>query len=235
MRPRASTAGCHGSARFAANGDYALGMDDTPLPGLSANLDKGSGGGGSFAIFRGEDEVLSGIRSEPQLNEDDLEDLRRSRQLWRHPRPLTGDECRILLEAADPVLCDLAATGMELPDIRPEAREERAASVCGFIQESDGSGAGIWVSLPYSLAERVASLAEQIQDWAADRIDDMGLSTQWPGCPEHASDRRERLVPSVQDGSPVWICPKTSRVISVIGKLPSRDRRISSKYRKRLR
>jgi hypothetical protein len=108
---------------------------------------------------------------------------------------------------------------MSVPDIRAEAHEERtAASVCAWIQGPAGTGEGIWILLDSSPAQQVAELAEQFQNWAADRLHDAGRIPEWPPCPEHPG-RPHRLDPAVRDGAAVWACPESGQVIGAIGAL----------------
>ena len=65
----------------------------------------------------------------------------RDRELARNPRPLTEVERAVLRHAVAPLLADLDASGMGLPDIREEAHEDREEpSVYGWIQEPGGTG-----------------------------------------------------------------------------------------------
>jgi hypothetical protein len=177
----------------------------------------GSNGGG-FVNVRGDDPgALAAMRE--MMGAESFARWPRSQELLEHPRPLTDMERSVLREAAAPLLADLAARGMSLPDIREEAREERAeASVCAWIQGPGRAGEGIWVLLESSPEERVAQLAEQFQNWAADQLLDAGLPPRWPACPEHPSSPH-RLEPDVRDGAAVWVCWESGHVIGAIGAL----------------
>jgi len=153
------------------------------------------------------------------MGEEAFEHWQRSRELLRHPRPLDDIERAVLRQAVTPLLADLAASGMSLPDIREEAHEERAAaSVCAWIQGPGRTGVGISVLLDSSPAGRVAQLAEQFQNWAADQLHDAGRSPEWPACPEHPGPPH-RLEPEVRDGAAVWACLESGHVIWAIGAL----------------
>jgi hypothetical protein len=132
------------------------------------------------------------------------------------PRPLTGGEAAVLRQAAERVLVDLVASGLDVPDIRDEAHEEREAAVCGWIQGPGRTGAGIWVLLDSSPAEQVAQLAEQFQNWAADQLHDAGRPPEWPECPQHPSPPH-RLDPQVRAGRAVWVCWQTDHAIWPVG------------------
>ena len=153
------------------------------------------------------------------IGKEAYEHSQRSAELSRHPRLLTDAERAVLRETVAPLLRDLTATSMTLPDIREEAHEDRGtAAVCAWIQGSDGiGGEGIWIWLDRPIAERVAALAEQLQQWAADRLYDAGQPPGWPQCPDHP--RSHELSPEVRASSAVWICSESGRVISNIGTL----------------
>ena len=106
------------------------------------------------------------------------------RALAENPRPLADAEREVLRRAVAPLMADLAASGMRLPDIREDAHEERESpSICGWIQGPGGTGEGISVLLETSPAEQVAQLAEQFQNWAADQLHDARRSPEWPAYP----------------------------------------------------
>lgn len=138
--------------------------------------------------------------------------------LPEHPRPLTDMERAVLRQAAAPLLADLAASGMSLPDIREEAHEYREDAVCGWIQGPGRTGEGIWVLLDSSPAERVTQLAEQLQNWAADQLHDAGRPPSWPASPQHPNPPHG-LGPQVRDGRAVWVCWACNQVIWPIGEL----------------
>lgn len=158
----------------------------------------------------------------------------RARVLLDNPGPLTDMERAVLRQAAAPLLADLAASGMSLPDIRDEAREEREAAVCGWIQGPGRTGEGIWIPLDSSPAEQVTQLAEQLQNWAADQLHEAGRPRGWPACPQHPSPLHG-LVPQVRDGRAVWVCPVSGQVIWPIGELdiPGSGARRRKKRRRR--
>jgi hypothetical protein len=173
------------------------------------------GNGGGF--FRGDDpQALAALRD--TMGDEVFERIQLSRELHKHPRPLTDVERRVLRETVAPLLRDLAASGMSLPDIREEAREDRGdEAVCAWIQGPGVTGEGISIWLDSSSADQVAELAEQIQNWAADKLHDAGHPPEWPRCPEHPTPHR--LSPEVRDSFAVWICPESRHVIWAIGGL----------------
>lgn len=152
------------------------------------------------------------------MGEEAFARWQRSRELLSSPRPLTSTEAAVLRQAAAPLLADLAASGLGLPDIRDEAHEEREAAVCGWIQGRGRTGEGIWVLLDSSPAEQVAQLAEQVQNRAADQLNDAGRPPEWPGCPQHPSPPH-RLDPQLRDSRASWVCWQTGQVIWPVGEL----------------
>jgi hypothetical protein len=143
---------------------------------------------------------------------------RRPGEQLRSPRPLTPVEAAVLRQAAEPLLADLAASGLDVPDIRDEAHQEREAAVCGWIQGPGRTGEGIWVLLDSPPAEQVTALAEQVQNWAADQLHDAGRPPEWPQCPQHPSPPH-RLDPQLRDGRASWVCWQTGQVIWPVGEL----------------
>ena len=92
-------------------------------------------------------------------------------------------------------------------------------AVCAWIQGPDRAGEGIWILLGGSPAEQVADLAEQFQNWAADRLVGTGRSPEWPLCPAHPAHPADphRLNPEVRDDTAVWVCAGSEQVICEIG------------------
>jgi len=154
------------------------------------------------------------------LGEEAFERIQRSRELHRHPRPLTDQEREVVRQAAAPLLRDLATSGLPRPDIRDEAHEDRGdQAVCAWIQGPGRAGEGIWILPGGSPAERVTDLAEQFQNWAADQLHDAGRPPEWPLCPVHPADPH-RLSPEVRNGTAVWVCAGNNQVICEIGTFP---------------
>jgi hypothetical protein len=143
----------------------------------------------------------------------------RSMDLGENPRPLDDTERTVLRSAAAPLLTDLAASGMPLPDIREEAHDEPGLpSATGWIQEPDGTGMAIAVLLDLSPAQQITDVAEQIQYWATDQQQDAGRPLYWPACPQHP-DAPHRLTPEVREDRAVWTCWESRQLIWPIGEL----------------
>ena len=187
-----------------------------PDPGGRPRRARGDNGGGFFVHRPDDPAAVAALRDE--LGEEAFAHWQRRREMLHSARPLTRMESAVLRQAAAPLLADLAASSLGLPDIRDEAHEEREAAVCGWIQGPGRTGEGIWVLLDSSPAEQIAQLAEQLQNWAADQLDDAGRPPEWPECPQHPSPPR-RLDPQVREGRAAWVCPETGQIIWPVGEL----------------
>lgn len=77
-----------------------------------------------------------------------------------------------------------------------------------WVASDDGGGMGVRVSLAGSPAERVAQLAEQVQEWEVEQLCWAGRSATWPECSEHPGSHP--LEPTVAGGVAVWRCPGRS-------------------------
>jgi hypothetical protein len=91
-----------------------------------------------------------------------------------------------LASALSPVLHDL---GTE-QDLTAQLRDEQWAGTPGQMSArlgnpADGSTMGIYVLAADSDAQRIASLADQVQEWAVETLWKAGLSATWPECPLH--------------------------------------------------
>ena len=136
-----------------------------------------------------------------RAGDEAAERTRRSLELSRRAgRPLTAEERAVVRDTAAPLLRDLAASGLVLPDIRYEAHEDRGSeAVCAWIQGPGPEPARASGSGSAPRAEQVRELAEQFQNWAADQLHDAGQSPEWPVCPEHSAPHR--LNPEVRIAS----------------------------------
>lgn len=129
-----------------------------------------------------------------------------------------GEEiARELLEAAVPVLQDLERTCPFMPRIEPGKWSGMDRRFDAFAWGPDNDAQGIHVEADDSAAERVASLADQLQELVVENLVPLGHQAVWPECPEHP--RSHPLTATVDDGDAVWICPKSQTVISAIGGL----------------
>jgi hypothetical protein len=132
-------------------------------------------------------------------------------------RPLAADESARLHSVLDPVLHDVRVSGAIVPDVRDEAHEDLGGGVVsawlGNRAGTGGMGIRVLVGLP--LAEQVAGLAEQVQEWEVEELAAVGLPATWPQCPDHPNSHP--LAPEARDGQALWACPRTGRRIAAIG------------------
>jgi hypothetical protein len=143
------------------------------------------------------------------------------------PRPLTDAERLVVDAAFAPVLRDLRAADAIVPEVRYEAWQDRGReSVSAFIAPAGRTvgSRGVWVELAASLAEQVARLAEQVQEWEVEELCAAGRPATWPECPEHPNGHP--LEPVVTDaGAAIWRCPQAGLAISAIGEPGGKRRR----------
>lgn len=124
-----------------------------------------------------------------------------------------------LSEALTPVLRDLEHSGALLPDIRDEDWADSAERVSAMLYAPDGSGQGVSAIPGESLPARIASVADQVQEWAVEALWLAGRTATWPECPEHPD--AHPLTATVHDHRAVWVCPRTRHLISGVGQLPA--------------
>ncbi|MFE5816565.1 hypothetical protein [Streptomyces sp. NPDC056479] len=116
--------------------------------------------------------------------------------------------------ALDAVLHDLRAQS----SVEPRLEEDAEFGLVMYAH--DGSGQGIvppWDATP---EERLANLADQVQDWAVETLCSVGAPAVWPHCPEHPDNHP--LTATVADGTAIWACPKSGADFGRIGTLEQR-------------
>ena len=123
-------------------------------------------------------------------------------------------------QALDTVLRDLRAEGAVLP---------RVSVAVGYglvLHAPDGSGQGIRWPDSGSAAERLANLADQVQEWAVEAQWSVGAPAVWPHCPQHPNSHPLTATVAADDGvgvgagAAVWTCPNTGAVVARVGELP---------------
>ena len=170
-------------------------------------------------VFGRQDEVLAAIRDE--LGPEAAEAYGLAERA-RDPQPLTDDESTEFRATLAAVLADLRATGAILPDIREEAHGDQGPDVVSaWLQSPPGRGSaggmGIRVLLSEPPAERLADLADQIQEWEVEELSAAGRPATWPECQRHPGTHPP---PAQSTGRPGRVVlPKTGQVISPIGAL----------------
>ena len=198
-----------------------LGPPGEPGHGEDSDSSRPVSGGGFWTSSAEMDAHLSALRG--VFGDEVVERIQRDMALSEHPRPLTDHEREAIRGAAGPVLRDIAASGAIGLDLREEARADRGDGiVCAWASAADGiTGVDIWVALESSVAERVAELAEQLQEWEVEELPAVGRSASWPECPEHPNSHPLEPVVAGEDGA-VWRCPRSGDVICAIGALGRR-------------
>jgi hypothetical protein len=94
---------------------------------------------------------------------------------------------------------------------RPERRIETA-----MLSSPYGSGIGIHVDADAPGAERVAIVADQVQERVIEELWGQA-ATNWPPCPNHPDGHP--LSASPGDGIAVWVCPHDGMPFSLVGSL----------------
>lgn len=121
-----------------------------------------------------------------------------------------------LRHAMAPVLRDLRAAGITAPRIEDDDWTGDPGQPSAMLKSSDGSAAGVSVSLSEPECERVAAAADQVQDWAIEEL--WGSApTNWPRCPRHPDNHPMAAI--CRDEVAVWACPADSVTVCEIGKL----------------
>jgi len=121
-----------------------------------------------------------------------------------------------------PVLCDLGTCAAPVPDVRDKQWSDFPGQVTAMLHDTDGTAQGVSAMAAESLPQRIASVADQVQEWAVEALWRAGRPATWPECPEHPDSHP--LVAAVREDRAVWICPRTGHLVSDIGRVPAPDR-----------
>jgi hypothetical protein len=111
---------------------------------------------------------------------------------------------------------DLAGSDAIIPMLAASEWASDGIQVTAAVRWPDGCGRGIATPRAASLAERVAYLADQVQEAEVEALWSAGRSAVWPHCPKHPNNHPLRA--EVRDGVAVWACPD-SEIIAPIGEL----------------
>src|SRR5690348_5458019 len=121
------------------------------------------------------------------------------------------------MAALDPVLSDLGRTAGVLLKIRADQWSDFPGQVAATIVEPDGTGTGVSVLMGDTSAERIVSVADQLQDVVVEALWKDARPATWPDCPEHANSHPLRAEHT--DAGPTWVCPKSHTAFAAIGSL----------------
>ena len=124
----------------------------------------------------------------------------------------------LLREALEPALRDVVATGAPMPDVRDDDWAADADTASAMLWSRDGSGAGIQVRMSAPEPDRVAQVADQVQEFVIEELARLG-ATNWPVCPRHPTTHP--MEAASEDGVAVWVCPADAIPVSSIGTLTS--------------
>ncbi len=86
-----------------------------------------------------------------------------------------------------------------------------------MVTNPEGTGQGVSILLEDSLQQRIASVADQVQEWAVEQLWYAGRPATWPECPQHPDGHP--LEASVMDEVAVWRCPRSKARIATVGSL----------------
>jgi hypothetical protein len=75
-----------------------------------------------------------------------------------------------LAEALTPVLRDLANSGSVIPQVRDHQWSDFEGQVTAMLFSPGGSGQGVSAMTGEPLAQRIASVADQVQEWAVEEL-----------------------------------------------------------------
>lgn len=122
----------------------------------------------------------------------------------------------VLRQAMEPVLRDLRGAGVAPPRVEDDDWTDDADCASAMLWSPDGSGRGVYVSRLVPECERVAAVADQVQEWVIEEL--WGQApTNWPPCPRHPDHHPMRAVP--REGAAVWECPADETLVSPVGAL----------------
>lgn len=124
-----------------------------------------------------------------------------------------------LAEALAAVLRDLDSSGSVVPDVRDDQWSGVDGQVTAMLYSPDGSAQGVSAMLTEPPAQRIASVADQVQEWALEELCSVGRPATWPECPQHPGSHP--LSAAEREGQPTWACPRSGRIVSQIGQLPA--------------
>ena len=122
-----------------------------------------------------------------------------------------------LSEALAPVLDDLRNSRGPVPEVRDAQWSDFPGQVTAMLHAADGSAQGVSAMAPEPFPQRVASIVDQVQEWAVEALWREGRPAAWPECPQHPGSHP--LAPAVREDRAVWTCPRSGHAVGGIGSL----------------
>jgi hypothetical protein len=122
-----------------------------------------------------------------------------------------------LSEALAPVLDDLRNSGGPIPDVRDKQWSTFPGQVTAMLYAADGSGQGVSAMAAEPLPQRIASVADQVQEWAVEELCRVRRPATWPECTWHPDSHP--MTADVRHGRAVWTCPRSGHASDRIGSL----------------
>ena len=117
-------------------------------------------------------------------------------------------------EALEPVLRDVSAT----TDVRLTIGDSDRSDQHGpyvWITASDGSATMVRSNLTDTVAERVAAVADLVQEIVIEEL--WARASNWPMCPAHRSTHPLQV--AMTPAGPWWACPADRAAVSAVGDL----------------
>lgn len=122
----------------------------------------------------------------------------------------------VLQQSMEPILRDLRGAGIAAPRIEDDDWTGDPDVPSVMLWSPDGSGTRVSVSRSAPPFERIAAVADQVQEWAIEEL--WGhASTSWPPCPQHPNTHPMQA--TTRDDVAVWVCPADQTIASPIGAL----------------
>ena len=117
-------------------------------------------------------------------------------------------------EALEPILRDVSATtDVRLTIGNGDRSDEHGPSA--WIAMSDGSATMVRINLADTVAERVAAVADQVQEIVIEEL--WARASNWPICPAHRSTHPLQV--AMTPAGPSWTCPTDRAAVAAVGDL----------------
>lgn len=123
----------------------------------------------------------------------------------------------VLRQALEPILRDLKRGGLDEPRIEDRDWTGDSETTSAMLWSIDGSGSGVSVLLSETPSERIADMADQVQQWAIEDQLWRAGATNWPRCPAHPN--AHPLQAAAVNDAAVWVCPQNRDVVAQIGEV----------------